>query len=100
MVEAGGAQLRAPAPNGWGAGEGEVVDVAIRAERVNLRRLEADDPGQSNLVRGAIQEELAYGATHTLRFESALGQPVEVEIAARHTKSGGGGGEEELVEWS
>ena len=82
-VEAGGARLRAPAPNGWRAGEGEAVDIAIRAERVNLRRLDADDPGQPNLVRGTIREELAYGATHTLRFESALDEVVEVEIAAR-----------------
>ncbi len=82
-VEAGGARLRAPAPNGWRPGEGEAVDIAIRAERVNLRRLDADDPGQPNLVRGTIREELAYGATHTLRFESALEETVEVEIAAR-----------------
>ena len=82
-VEAGGASLRAPAPNGWRPGEGESVDIAIRAERVNLRRLDADDPGQPNLLRGTIREELAYGATHTLRFESALGGTVEVEIAAR-----------------
>ncbi len=83
VVETGGKRLRAPAPNGWQPAEGESVDLAIRAERVNLRRLEADDPGQPNLVRGTIREELAYGATHTLRFESALEQPVEVEIAAR-----------------
>ena len=82
-VEAGGASLRAPTPNGWRPGEGEAVDIAIRAERVNLRRLDADDPGQPNLLRGTIREELAYGATHTLRFESALGETVEVEIAAR-----------------
>ena len=82
-IEAGGASLRAPAPDGWRPAGGEAVDLAIRAERVNLRRLDADDPGQPNLVRGTIREELAYGATHTLRFESALGQPVEVEIAAR-----------------
>jgi len=83
VVEAGGERLHAPVPNGWRPAEGGAVDLAIRAERVNLRRLDADDPGQPNLVRGTIREELAYGATHTLRFESALGQPVEVEIAAR-----------------
>ena len=83
VVETGGERLRAPIPNGWRPALGEAVDLAIRAERVNLRRLEADDPGQPNLVRSTIREELAYGATHTLRFESALGQPVEVEIAAR-----------------
>ena len=82
-IEAGGVPLRAPVPNGWRPGEGEEVDVAIRAERVNLRRLDADHPGHPNLVRGAIREELAYGATHTLRFETALGPAVEVEIAAR-----------------
>ena len=83
IVEAGGERLHAPAPQGWSPAPGGAVDVAIRAERVNLRRLDADDPEQPNLVRGTIREELAYGATHTLRFESALGQPVEVEIAAR-----------------
>ena len=82
-IEAGSAQLRAPTPNGWRPRKGETVDIAIRAERVNLRRLDADAPGQPNLIRATIREELAYGATHTLRFESALGEPVEVEIAAR-----------------
>ena len=82
-IEAGSVQLRAPTPNGWRPQKGETVDIAIRAERVNLRRLDADAPGQPNLIRATIREELAYGATHTLRFESALGEPVEVEIAAR-----------------
>ena len=82
-VETGGARLLAPLPNGWRPREGEAVDLAIRAERVNLRRLDADDPGHPNLVRGTIREELAYGATHTLRFESAIGPSIEVEIAAR-----------------
>ena len=82
-IEAGSAELRAPTPNGWRPQKGETVDIAIRAERVNLRRLDADARGQPNLIRATIREELAYGATHTLRFESALGEPVEVEIAAR-----------------
>ena len=82
-METGGALLRAPAPNDWRPQGGEFVDIAIRAERVNLRRLQADDPGRPNLVRATIREELGYGATHTLRFESALGEPLEVEIAAR-----------------
>ncbi len=83
VVETGGVRLRAPAPDGWRPRIGETVDIAIRAERVNLRRLDAGDSAQANLVRGVLREELGYGATHTLRFESALDQPVEVEIAAR-----------------
>ncbi len=83
VVEAGGARLHAAVPEGWHPLPGEAVDLAIRAERINLRRLDADHPDQPNLVRAAIREELAYGATHTLRFTSSLGQPVEVELASR-----------------
>ncbi len=77
-------QAPLPPPGEWRPATGEQVDIAIRAERVNLRRLDASDPEQPpNLLRATIHEELAYGATHTLRFTSDAGQPVEVEIAAR-----------------
>ena len=82
-VETGDTRLRAVAPPGWRPATGEAVDVAIRAERVNLRRLDAGDPDHPNLLEAAIAEEFAYGASHTLRFACSLGQPVEVEIAAR-----------------
>ena len=82
-VETGGARLRAVAPPGWRPAAGEAVDVAIRAERVNLRRLDADDPDHPNLLEAAVVEEFASGASHTLRLACALGQPIEVELAAR-----------------
>ncbi len=82
-IEAGGTILRVPEPRNWHPAEGDSVEVAIRAERINLRRLDVNEPGKANLVGATIREELAYGATHTLRFTTALGQPIEVEIAAR-----------------
>ena len=83
VVETGGTRLRAPAPDGWRPADGEEVDIAVRAERINLRRLDADRSDRPNLLRGTVREELGYGATHTLRFDAALAQLIEVEIAAR-----------------
>ena len=81
-VEAGGAVLRC-APPPAGVVIGEAVDVAVRAERVILRRLPAD-AHEPNLVEATIAEEFAYGASHTLHFEPvAAGVPLEVELAAR-----------------
>ncbi len=62
---------------------GQLVDVAIRAERVNLRRAEAGT-GVDNLLRMHIVEEFAFGSSHTLRLEPLdAGPSVEVEIASR-----------------
>ncbi len=62
---------------------GEAVDIAIRAERVNLRRADAGAE-IANLVRMRIVEEFAFGSTHTLRLEPlGPGPGVEVEIASR-----------------
>jgi hypothetical protein len=59
------------------------VDIAIRAERVNLRRLAPEAPS-ANLFRARIAEEFAYGATHSLHLEPvAAGPKVEAEIASR-----------------
>lgn len=62
---------------------GQAVDVAIRSERVNLRRGRASE-SEENLFEARIVEEFAYGATHTLRLEpTGPGPSIEVEIAAR-----------------
>ena len=77
-------QLQATAPPGWQPRAGETVDVAIRAERVNLRRIDAEETSEPNLLRATIREEYAYGSTHTLRFDAGAGGPaIEVEIASR-----------------
>lgn len=61
----------------------QVVDVAIRSERVNLRRGRSSE-SEPNLFEATIVEEFAYGATHTLRLEPVgPGPAIEVEIAAR-----------------
>jgi ABC-type Fe3+/spermidine/putrescine transport system ATPase subunit len=60
------------------------VDVAIRSERVNLRRHDHVDEDQPNVLEAQIVEDLAYGASHTLRMEAAGGRlTFEVEIASR-----------------
>jgi len=62
---------------------GRAVDIAIRSERVNLRRGRTSE-SEENLLEARIVEEFAYGATHTLRLEPAgPGPAIEVEIAAR-----------------
>jgi ABC-type sulfate/molybdate transport systems ATPase subunit len=70
-------------PNGAAARPGAPVDLAIRAERVNLRRPSA--VGETpNVFAARIVEEFAYGSSHSLRFEPAgAGPAVEVEIASR-----------------
>ena len=85
IIDVDGAPLRCALPQGATApAHGRPVDVAIRAERVNLRRVDVGETSEPNLVRGTIKEEFAYGATHTLRFAPAgPGPAVEVEIAAR-----------------
>ncbi len=61
---------------------GAEVDVAIRAERVILRRDVA--AGAGNTFEAEIVEEFAYGATHTLRCHPiGAGPLLEVEIASR-----------------
>jgi molybdate transport system ATP-binding protein len=81
MVEVEGLVLRCNSDGAFRAGQ--PVDVAIRAERVNLRRVAAGGEGE-NLLTACITEEFAYGAVHTLRFRPAGAGPVlESEIAAR-----------------
>ena len=79
MLEIAGARFRAEAP-AWNPAPGEEVDVAIRAERVNLRRAVEIE----NALHAVIREEFAFGSSHTLHFEpEGAGPPVEVEIASR-----------------
>lgn len=63
---------------------GSEVDLAIRAERVNLRRGTVADTDGVNLLEAEIVEEHAYGATHTLWLEPAgAGPRIEVEVPSR-----------------
>ena len=62
---------------------GDAVDVAIRAERVILRRGSAVDTGATNSLEATVVEEHAYGATHTLLLDAADGMRVEVDLASR-----------------
>lgn len=79
LLDIGGCRFRA-APPEWRPGPGDLVDVAIRAERVNLRRAADVENGFSAKLR----EAFAFGASHTLHFEPAgAGPAVEVEIASR-----------------
>ncbi len=82
IVDVAGLCLRCASPRRGCPPVGNIVDVAIRAERVILRRGSTD--GDSNLLRAQVVEEFAYGATHTLRLQpTATGPALEVEIAAR-----------------
>jgi molybdate transport system ATP-binding protein len=63
---------------------GQRVDVAIRAERVNLRRREASQIAGTNALEATVTSELSYGSTHTLHLQPlGAGPPLQVELAAR-----------------
>ena len=60
------------------------VDVAIRAERCNLRRLDPDGELPENCFVANVTHDLAFGNTHTLRLDpEGPGPHVEVEVASR-----------------
>ena len=60
------------------------VDVAIRAERCNLRRIDPDGPLPDNHFVAKVVSHLEFGNTHTLRLEpEGPGPAVEVEVASR-----------------
>ncbi len=81
-VEVGGLRLNCALPV-MVPSPGQEVHVAIRSERVNLRRGRTNE-SEENLFEATIVEEFAYGATHTLRLDpTGPGPTVEVEIAAR-----------------
>ena len=60
---------------------GAEVDIAIRAERVNLRRGEGDGPNQFPV---RVVEEFAFGSSHVLRLAAVgPGPELETELAPR-----------------
>ncbi len=94
LLEVAGGRFEAPTT--FAAEAGEEVDVAIRAERVNLRR-----PGEvPNAYRAVLREEFAFGSSHTLHFVPVgEGPAVEVEIASRpYEVLGVAKGQEWLIE--
>ena len=79
-----GLNLRAPAPDARPLVEGETVDVAIRAERVNLRRRAPEELEGTNVMRGRVVEDFGYGSVHRLTIEpEGPGPRLTVELAAR-----------------
>ena len=66
------------------AGVSGTVDVAIRAERCILRRLDPEGELPPNCYAATIVSELAFGNTHTLRLDpDGRGPSVEVEVPSR-----------------
>ena len=60
------------------------VDVAIRAERCNLRRIDPDSELPENAFVAHVVDDLAFGNTHTLHLApEGVGPAVEVEVAVR-----------------
>ncbi|MSP22507.1 MAG: hypothetical protein EXR66_05765 [Dehalococcoidia bacterium] len=60
------------------------VDIAIRAERCNLRRLDHASSLPENCYVATITRELAFGNTHTLHLRpDGTGPDIEVEVASR-----------------
>lgn len=82
VVEVAGLPLRCRSQaEGFQASRGDMVDVAIRSERVIIRRGEASG---ENTFAAAITEEFAYGSSHTLHLEAVgAGPSLEAELAAR-----------------
>ena len=78
-LDIGGAKFSTAAPS-FPVVPGSAVDVAIRSDRVNLRR-----PGEiANAFQAILVEEFAFGTSHGLHFEpETAGPKVEVEIASR-----------------
>jgi molybdate transport system ATP-binding protein len=81
LVEVAGLPLRA---DDGRDSEGATVDLAIRAERCILRRVDPDGALPENCFVARVTADLAFGNTHTLRLEpEGAGPPVEVEVASR-----------------
>ncbi len=82
-VEVEGLTLRVPS-RGRRPSVGASVDLALRAERVNLRRGTPEELREPNLLAASIEEEHAYGAGYTLRFRASDGGPaLEVDLPSR-----------------
>lgn len=83
QVDVQGLVLRVADP-AWQPSPGERVELALRAERVNLRRVATEEQGATNLLAAEVIEEHAYGAGHTLRFQPlGVGPHLEVDLASR-----------------
>ena len=79
-VEVRGRALRVDAA----VAAGVAVDLAIRAERCNLRRIDPDGALPENCFVANVVADLAFGNTHSLRLEpEGVGPSVEVEVASR-----------------
>ncbi len=60
------------------------VDLAIRAERCVLRRLDPTGALPENCFVATVTQDLAFGNTHTLRLApETVGPVIEVEVASR-----------------
>jgi len=82
VVEVNGIALRCAA-SAAPLRHGQAVAIAIRAERVVLRRGPDGHP-RPNQFAAVTAEQFAFGSTHTLRLQPAgAGPAVEVELAAR-----------------
>lgn len=82
-VVVAGLALHVDAGPSRGASRG-AVDLAIRAERCNLRRLDPDAALPPNCFVADIADDLAFGNSHTLRLQPVgAGPTVEVEVASR-----------------
>jgi hypothetical protein len=80
-IDVGGLSLVCPAP--W-TRTGDTVDVAIRAERVVLRRGETASSAVPNMFPAEIVDESAFGPAHLLRLRiGGTDVQVEAELAAR-----------------
>ncbi|MDA1062084.1 MAG: ABC transporter ATP-binding protein [Chloroflexi bacterium] len=63
---------------------GRTVDVAIRAERCILRRVDPDGVLPENCFVAVVTRDLAFGNTHSLQLApEGAGPAVEVEVASR-----------------
>jgi molybdate transport system ATP-binding protein len=80
LVVVDGLPLHAEVPE---AATGE-VDVAIRAERCNLRRFDPRNELPENCYVARIIADLPFGNTHSLHLEPEnVGPAIEVEVASR-----------------
>jgi ABC-type Fe3+/spermidine/putrescine transport system ATPase subunit len=83
-VECGGLRLRTRRQAGATFEAGEMVDIAVRAERVNLRRRTPQELEGSNVMRGHVVEDFGYGSVHRLAIApEGPGPRLAIELAAR-----------------